>query len=149
MTALLLSIRPRFAQLILSGQKTIEVRRVAPRNVEPGKLILIYASGPERALWGMCFLDGVSIGQPETIWRKLGKETGLRKKDFVDYLQGAKVAVALHVAKPVAFSRPIPLEEIRGKWSAFQPPQSFSYVPLPALIELAKVDTPSAPALSA
>ena len=75
--ALFLSVRPTFAQLILSGSKTVEVRRVVPRSVQPGSLVLVYASSPEKALWGICFVEKISTGRPETIWRKLGKATGL------------------------------------------------------------------------
>lgn len=137
MIALFLSLRPNFAELILTGKKTVEVRRSVPRSVQPGTLVLIYASTPEKALWGLCFLDEVSTGRPETIWRKTGPRTALRKRDFLTYLEGAETAVALHVSKPIQFSRPIPLSEIRGAWESFQPPQSFSYVPIPRLDALA------------
>jgi predicted transcriptional regulator len=142
--ALFLSVRPNFAELILSGAKTVEVRRVVPRGAQPGSLVLIYASSPEKALWGICFIDNVSTGRPETIWRKLGNRTGLRKREFLAYLGGAEKAVALHVSKPVVFSRPIPLSEIRKTWRAFQPPQSFSYVALSKVEELASVGGPKA-----
>lgn len=136
--AIFLSVRPNFAELILSGTKTVEVRRVVPRGAQPGSLVLIYASSPEKALLGICFIERVSTGRPETIWRKSGGLTGLRKKDFLSYLGGADKAVALHISKPVVFSRPIPLSEIRQAWQAFQPPQSFSYISLSKVEELAK-----------
>lgn len=135
--ALFLSVRPNFAELILAGTKTVEVRRVVPRAAKPGSLVLIYASSPEKALWGICFIENVSIGRPETIWRKLGKSTGLKKRDFLAYLLGADKAVALHVSKPIEFARPIPLSEIRSVWNQFQPPQSFSYVALSKVEQLA------------
>ena len=138
MTALFLSLRPVFADLILSGRKTVEVRRVIPRGAKYGSLILLYAAAPEKALWGLCFLDGVSVGAPETIWRKSGSGTGLRKRDFLAYLEGSKRAVALHVSKPVPFSRPIPLAEIRGAWHSFQPPQGFAYIAVPDIENLAR-----------
>lgn len=128
MNALFLSLRPLFAELILSGRKTVEVRRIVPRSARPGTLVLIYASTPEKALWGLCFLDDVTTGRPETIWRKMGAKTGLRKREFLSYLEGAETAVALQVSKPIQFKRPIPLSEIRAAWDSFHPPQSFSYV---------------------
>ena len=40
--ALVLSLKPRFAEAILSGTKTVEVRRVMPRITVP-TLALLYA----------------------------------------------------------------------------------------------------------
>jgi predicted transcriptional regulator len=138
MTALFLSLRPVFAQLILSGQKTVEVRRVVPRSVQRGSMVLLYESTPVKAWTGICFFDGISIGRPETIWRKLGGATGLAKREFIAYLDGREKAVALHVSRPVTFARPVPLAEIRDTWEAFHPPQSFLYLPVPDVTELAK-----------
>lgn len=49
--ALVLSPKPRFAEAILDGAKTVEVRRLMPRITVPA-LALLYASGSERALVG-------------------------------------------------------------------------------------------------
>ena len=48
---LLLSLRPRFAQAILSGAKTVEVRR-RPVNAPPQTPIILYASSPTMAIVG-------------------------------------------------------------------------------------------------
>ena len=48
---LLLCLRPRFAEAILSGAKTVELRR-RPINTQPGTPILLYASSPTMAIVG-------------------------------------------------------------------------------------------------
>jgi predicted transcriptional regulator len=48
---LLLSLRPRFADAILAGAKTVELRR-RPINARPGTAILLYASRPMMAIVG-------------------------------------------------------------------------------------------------
>jgi predicted transcriptional regulator len=144
-SALFLSLRPNFAELILGGTKTVEVRRVIPRTAAPGSLILLYASSPERALLGMCFLDEIRAARPETIWRRSGDQTGLKKKEFMDYLEGVDKGVALHVSRPIRFARPIPLAEIRESWDGFRPPQSFSYVGVPEVVALATLAAATVP----
>ena len=61
---LLLSLRPRFADAILTGAKTIEVRR-RPVNASAGTPISLYASSPLRAY----FVFGTRIARPSrTAW---------------------------------------------------------------------------------
>ena len=48
---LLLLIHSRFAERILAGSKTVELRRVRP-GIEPGDRVLLYASSPVRGLTG-------------------------------------------------------------------------------------------------
>jgi len=49
--AFLISIRPRFAEMIFSGSKTVELRRVCPK-VSVGDLALVYVSSPAMELRG-------------------------------------------------------------------------------------------------
>jgi len=49
--AFLISIRPRFAEMIFAGSKTVELRRVCPK-VSAGDLALVYVSSPAMELRG-------------------------------------------------------------------------------------------------
>ena len=42
--AILMSIRPQYANMIFDGTKTAELRRVKPKTLESGDLILVYVS---------------------------------------------------------------------------------------------------------
>ena len=54
--------RPRFAEAILAGVKTVELRRTVPKIVVP-TLALLYATTPVRALLGTCIITDVrSVG---------------------------------------------------------------------------------------
>ena len=44
-----LSLKPRFAEAILAGVKTVDVRRTEPKIVVPTRALL-YAASPVRAL---------------------------------------------------------------------------------------------------
>lgn len=49
--ALFVSVKPRFAEKILAGEKSVELRRVRP-SVTPGTLVIFYASSPTREVVG-------------------------------------------------------------------------------------------------
>ena len=72
---LLLSLRPRFAELLLQGTKTVELRRVQP-DVGRGTLVLLYASSPMRALVGTSVVEDVQVAARDDIWRLLQHTAG-------------------------------------------------------------------------
>ena len=55
---LLLSLKPRYADAILSGAKTIELRRTRP-NIKVPALALIYSTSPVRSLVGSCCVESI------------------------------------------------------------------------------------------
>jgi predicted transcriptional regulator len=125
--ALFLSVRPRFAQLILSGKKSVELRRVRP-NVQAGDLILLYASSPIRELLGVCTVAGVEVAPAHALWKKHGGQTGVRRAEFDSYFAGCVRAVAISLADVQRVTKPRTLEELRDRLPGFVPPQSFSYI---------------------
>ena len=124
---LFLSLRPAYADLILSGEKTVELRRHRPRTL-PGTLILVYASSPARRVVGTCIIDHIGIDTPLEIWRLYGPSTGLDHERFADYFNGIEQGVAIRVKKPQRLAAPVSLEALRAQIPAFMPPQSFRYL---------------------
>ena len=124
---MILSLRPRFAEAILSGLKTVELRRTEPKIRVP-TLALIYASTPVRALLGTCVVTSVESGHLAALWQAYGAGSGVDHEEFLNYFAGVQAGSALSLASPTRFSRPIPLVELRSRPKGFRPPQSFSYV---------------------
>jgi len=125
--ALLLSLKPRFANAILDSEKTVELRRIRPLIRVP-TVALLYASSPTMALVGVCRVDTVRSGSPARIWSEFGPATGISRREFSDYFSGAASACALLLSKPIRFRMSVGLAELRRWWPDFQPPQSFRYV---------------------
>lgn len=123
---LLLSLRPRFANAILSGTKTVELRR-RPINAQPDTPIILYASSPTMAIVGTARLREIQTLKPETAWRQHHLALGLERSEFDDYLQGAEHAYLLLLHRVCTLDQPLPLRELRQE-GRFQPPQSFRYV---------------------
>ncbi|MCL4233466.1 MAG: ASCH domain-containing protein [Deltaproteobacteria bacterium] len=127
MKVLLISIRPEFAGKVLSGEKTVEFRRVRP-NVQPGDVCVIYASGKTRALVGAFEIGGILDSSAAGMWRRWGEVSGTTRAAFMAYFDGASRAYGLEVRDPFTFASPMPLSDIRRVWTEFRPPQSYCYV---------------------
>ena len=124
--ALVLSLKPRFAEAILAGTKTVEVRRVMPRITIP-TLALLYASGSSRALVGTCVVRSVARYPADELWHLHGTDTALSRAEFDAYLEGRDCGVALLLECPEPLAAPIPLHTLRQA-HGFRPPQSLAYV---------------------
>lgn len=125
---LLLSIRPRYAEKIFSGEKTVELRRTKPR-VEAGDLVLVYTSSPRCALTGAFVVANVVTGSPEIIWRKCGSKAQIDSAAFNAYYEGARSAFAIGIERAWTFNCPVTLRELRRRMKGFHPPQSYRYLP--------------------
>ena len=122
-----LSLKPRFAEAILVGDKTVELRRTVPRIVVP-TLALLYATTPVRALLGTCIVTTVRSAELAVLWREYGSRSDLPYHEFQQYFEGVEVGAALTLTEARPFGRKIPLQDMRVKLRSFRPPQSFAYV---------------------
>ena len=133
--ALLLSIRPRFADMIFAGKKTVELRRVKPR-VKAGDLVVVYASGTTKGMVGAFEVDGITAGAPSSIWRKFNGRSGLTKQEFDSYFAKASVGYAIRIGKLWEIYEPVPLKTLRKRRTGFRPPQSYHYWNLDELLQI-------------
>ena len=124
--ALVLSLKPRFAEAILTGDKTVELRRITPRITIP-TLALLYATGPARSLVGSCVVRSVARLGADELWQWHGSATALTRPEFDAYLGGLDEAAALFLEQAQRLPAPIPLRVLRHA-EGFRPPQSFMYV---------------------
>jgi predicted transcriptional regulator len=126
-SALLVSVRPHYAELLLDGSKTVELRRVRPRAAL-GTLVLIYASSPARSLVGMGRVAAIHAADQDAVWRSHGEYTGVTREEYDAYFEGCKTAVAITLSDVKRLKRPRMLAELRHKYHGFRPPQSFRYL---------------------
>ena len=69
--SILMSVRPQYAEKILRGEKTVELRRVRPR-VAPGDVIVMYVSSPEREVRALLQVEEVLEAHPAALWGAVG-----------------------------------------------------------------------------
>lgn len=125
--ALLVSLRPAYAEMILAGIKTVELRRIRPK-ADVGTLVLIYATSPTSQVLGTCIVEHIGSGTPDEIWELHGGRTGIGRPAFSSYFTGTNQGVAITVGNPRRLQDPVPLDALRRH--GFAPPQSFRYITL-------------------
>jgi predicted transcriptional regulator len=131
--ALFLSIRPRFAEQIFDGTKTVELRRVRPR-IEQGDLVIVYASGSTKALLGAFQVSGVIASTPNAVWRRFSARTGLTKTEFDAYYDRSEAAFVIEISHAWKLKAPICLKTLRSKRAGFRPPQGYHYLDAAAVM---------------
>lgn len=126
---LYLSVKPQFAEAILTGAKTLELRKIAPIRGY-GAEILVYATAPTAAIVGTAQLDR----NPRC------REVGLRDFDAMrmacvsaavmrEYVGERDYVYGLRLSDPVRFTHPISLAVARERWGAsIAPPQGYRYL---------------------
>jgi predicted transcriptional regulator len=125
-TAVLLSIKPEFAEAIFSGEKKYEFRKAIYKN-KSVKVIYVYASAPISKVIGSFHVDKILENDLETLWKCTNDAAGISEAYFHEYFADRSFGFALKVEKAKLFDEPIKLIEMFG---IEHPPQSFRYVPL-------------------
>lgn len=120
--AVLLSIKPAFANLIVDGIKTVELRRKFPQDVK-GKCY-IYSSSPTKAIIGECNIDHVQKLTIEELWKNHSENSMIGWEEFNKYFQGQDYGYALILNSYLRYDSPVGLD---SKIQSNRPPQSFCY----------------------
>jgi type I restriction enzyme S subunit len=126
----LLSVKPKYAEEILSGRKKYEFRKsiFKKQNIEK---VYIYSSSPVSKIVAAFEIEQILKGSPEKIWELCHKSAGISKNDFFAYFKNSDVAYAIKIGNIDNFLNPIdPCRIIEN----FKPPQSFYYVLLSFLL---------------
>ncbi|MCI2105420.1 MAG: hypothetical protein LKK00_01685 [Intestinimonas sp.] len=133
MKAVLMSMKPQWWEKILSGEKTLEIRKTAPvdgfsgENTWRSLLVLVYVSGTGE-IQGQFFCHG---------WMKAGDYAYLSKRScvppeaLVNYAAGKRLC-AWMVREPKKYDTPRQLAEL----GLTRPPMSWRYVELPDSAEV-------------
>lgn len=120
------SIKPEYSRKIVTGEKTIELRRRFPMSVPAGTTALIYETSPTRALSGIAEIGEVHRQSPAEIWKTFKDQACIARKDFDAYFAGLDRAFAIELRRGRPLPRALDLSELRDRFS-FEPPQSFLY----------------------
>ncbi|MFJ4847308.1 MULTISPECIES: ASCH domain-containing protein [unclassified Streptomyces] len=142
--ALLLSLHPRFADSILDGTKTVEIRRQRVA-VPVGTPVILYATSPVMALVGTAQVEHVQVARPAEVWATHTTRTALSRAEFDDYTDGARYASAVVLRDVEPLSQHVPLSHMRSAGD-FHPPQSYRYMSRQSLRQLVS-EHPMAPTL--
>ena len=124
-----MSIHPTWATAILSGTKTVELRR--RRLAIDIDRVYMYATAPVSRVVGWFTVRGVMVETPRNVWRRWGREAAIDRATYDHYFRDASAAVAIIIGEVAAFPEPVSLSSCLG---IRRPPQSYQYMPSPAAL---------------
>jgi predicted transcriptional regulator len=122
--AVLLSVKPRYADLIVAGQKRVEFRRVWAH--EPVSWVAVYSSSPAQKIVGIVEVESVVVASASTLWLLNGSRGGgLTRTELRNYFSGRLKGNAVILGQVLRPQAPIePAKIVQG----FRAPQSFRYL---------------------
>lgn len=122
-----MAIKPRFADLIISGKKVVEVRR-GGTTIKAGDVLVLYSSSPERGICATCSVATVETRTVRGALSALNGETGLSREGLREYLEGAAKVTLLGLESVARLPRPIRLNELRRLRKGLVIPQSYRFM---------------------
>ena len=108
-SGIIISIRPEHVDNILSGRKTVELRRRFPQVVSTGGVMLIYASSPVQALVGAVQIEAVKQMTPRGLWRAFKDKACVTRDLFDAYFAGTNEGFGVVLGNFVHFDTPLKL----------------------------------------
>ena len=111
--AILMSIRPQYANKIFDGTKTVELRRVKPKVLQEGDLIFVYVSSPVKSLVGAFSVDSVMEKPLLALWKNVKDSAGISRSDFFSYFQGVEKGVAIFIKDVWLLPKPVHLSNLQ------------------------------------
>jgi len=122
-TNVILSIKPKYSQAIISGIKKVEFRKKIFKR--PVDKVYIYSSSPSKKLIGFFTFIEVVEENPTVLWNKFQDVGGIDKADFFDYFKGSEKGYAIVIETVEKFKKGIdPIDFFEN----FCAPQSYIYI---------------------
>ena len=125
-SAAIISIKPAYANQILAGRKTIELRK-SGMGLTPQDVVLVYTSAPEQQLSFWFRIQKVETLPVSEMWKRNEHHLGISREDYEAYFAGAESATGLHVGE-IHELKPIPLAQIQCEVEGFVPPQGIVWL---------------------
>lgn len=119
----ILSIKPIYAQKILDGEKTYELRKTIFKNPNV-KHVIIYASAPISKVIGEFEIESILHVEIGELWNKTKENNGVDKSFFDDYFNNKQKGYAIKIKKTIRYKTQFNIFEKFG----INAPQSFSYI---------------------
>jgi len=124
---ILISIKERFVNQILSGKKTIELRKAEPK-ASRGDSMIIYTTQPKKAVTAIAVIDEILVLTPEKMWELYHEHLGIDKESYDAYYKSYNKAVGIKFREVIPLNAEILLSAIKLIHPNFSPPQTFKYL---------------------
>lgn len=122
----LLSIKPKYVDEILAGNKIFEFRKAIFKKKDLGK-VFIYSSSPVKKVVASFEIARIIADSPQKLWDKCHKYGGIPENDFFEYYKNSDIGYAIEITNLEILSEPFDPYKFKKD---FRPPQSYCYLPL-------------------
>ncbi len=119
----LLSIKPQFAEKILSGEKIYEFRRSIFKKPQV-RIIVVYASAPVKKVVGEFTISEILFDEVDSLWRRTRKHSGITEDIFYRYFENKDRGYAIKIQSVKRYRTPFCPREHFGLLA----PQSYAYL---------------------
>jgi predicted transcriptional regulator len=121
--AVLMSIRPVFAEAILRGDKRVEFRKrpLAARVTH----VIVYATLPVGAITGAFSVAGQKTCSPAGLWQTFGGIAGIESNAFWQYFDSHSEGTGIFIGEVFVAYQPLAIDKALG---FSRPPQSYQYI---------------------
>jgi len=117
-----LSIRPKYADAIFSGEKRFEFRRTIFRR--PVQVVVVYITSPVKRVIGEFDVEEIISDTVESLWRRAKHSAGIERDDFFEYFRGRSAGHAISIGSVRLYPKPLEIAAALGT----RPPQSWVYL---------------------
>ena len=118
----LLSIKPKYANAIINGEKKVEFRKL-PFKLEVSK-VYIYSSAPEQKIIGYFTFDDIVSDTPKKLWKIFKNDGVIEEEDFFNYFSNKDIGYSIKIKSVKKFTKGVNPKDI---FKNFFPPQSYMY----------------------
>jgi predicted transcriptional regulator len=121
----LLSMHSKYAELVFSGIKKVEIRRKFPRRWN-GRQAVVYGTQPLGSLMGELTLTKIVPGTPSQIWEQFGADAGCTFEEYSAYVGDCCEVFAILLSDLKPYLAPVGIAQIAHLIKEdLHPPQSF------------------------
>ena len=120
----LLSIKPKYVEEIINGNKKYEFRKSIFRCKDDIELVYVYSTSPVKKIVGAFTIENIMEDHPRNLWENFREFSGIEKEEFFSYFEDCKNGFAIGIENVEVFEDPI---DPKSSNPDFVPPQSFYY----------------------
>ncbi len=118
---IILSIKPRYAEKIFSGEKKFEYRKRIPSVI---KEVLVYSSSPVKKVIGKFYVKSIMEDTPFVIWENTKQWSGISHNEYNVYFGNRERGYAIEILRTTTFKK---VQEL-SFYGVKIPPQSYMYL---------------------
>lgn len=121
---ILLSIKPKYIEQIVSGKKKYEFRKETFKERHSNQII-VYSSSPVKKIVGTFKIGKIIENTPKKLWEQLADSAGIIEEEFFEYFNKKNKGYAIEIIDFVSFDEPIDPKSLDPNFVA---PQSYCYI---------------------